>query len=181
LALGEQVAYTFTSVEHLDIFWKTIAFQFEEYEKDGQIFFYNPHNFWAYIPELQESEDEYYVHFAKTKKHAFFTVGGTTHADREFKRKYQDEFLQIDTRTVPSLGCRDHTTVLGDFIITARLSTGLAKLLDELYEQGELIETILPSILTAYKKDSRVRLTFEHNATKAKKLRTLLSKNFVLK
>lgn len=179
LASGERATYAFTSLQHLDVFWKTIAFQFEEYEKDGEIFFYNPHNFWAYIPELKESEDDYYEHFAKSKKHAFFTVGGTAHADKEFKRSYQDNFLQVDARSVPSLGRRDHITVLGDFIVTARLSTSLAKKLDDLYESGESIEKILPAILTAYRANASVKLTLERDAAKSKKLQKLLSPNFV--
>ena len=180
LASGERIAYTFTSLQHLDVFWKTIAFQFEEYERDGQMFFYNPHNFWAYIPELKESEDDYYAHFAKAKKHAFFTVGGTTLADKEFKRLYQNDFFQIDARAVPSLGRRDHITILDDFVITARLSDALAKQLDEMYAKDKSIETLMPLVLTAYRKNTSVRLTFEHNAAKAKRIRTILSTNFYI-
>lgn len=180
MAVGERAVYTFSSLEHLDAFWKTIAFQFEEYERDGQIFFYNPHNFWAYIPELRESEDTYYEHFAQSKKHAFFTVGGTTVADKEFKRGYQNDYLQIDVRDVPSIGRGDHITVVGDFVITAKLSAGLARQIDELYESGISIKELMPSILKHYKASASVRLVLEHNPSKAKKLQTLLSKNFVL-
>ncbi|MBY0294384.1 hypothetical protein K2Q08_03590 [Patescibacteria group bacterium] len=180
LSPGQRATYTFSSLEHLDIFWKSIAFQFEEHEKDGQIFFYNPHNFWAYIPQLKESEDAYYEHFAKSKKHAFFTVGGTTAADREFKRQYQNDFLQIDGRSIGSIDRRDHITVLGDFVITARLSPSLAKEIDGLYDSGKSIQELLPQILTAYRKNSSVKLTLEHDAAKSKKLQKLLSPNFVL-
>jgi hypothetical protein len=179
LSPGERAVYTFTSAEHLNVFWKTIAFQLEEGDH-GRPFFYNPHNFWAYIPELKESEDEYYAQFAREKKHAYFVVGGTSEADKEFKRGYQNDFLQIDARTVPSLGRRDHITVLGDFVITARLSQKLTARLDELYETEKPFNEILPDILRAYTSDATVRLVFEHNAAKAKKLRAILSKNFVV-
>lgn len=180
LSPGERAVYIFNSVQHLDVFWKTIAFQFEEHEQSGRIFFYNPHNFWAYIPELKESENEYYAHFAKTKKRAFFTVGGATEADRAFKREYQNEFLQIDVRDVPSLGRRDHITILGDFVITARMSQKLAKQLDNIYSSGESVEMSMQKILTAYRADANVRLTIEYNGLKAKKLIKLLSPHFVL-
>lgn len=181
LGTGERATYTFTSLEHLDAFWKTIAFQFEEYERDGQIFFYNPHNFWAYIPELRKSEHEYYKHFAASKKRAFFAVGGTNTADVEFKREYQNTFLQIDTRDVPSIARGEHITVVGDFVITAKLSATLARKIDELYQSDSSIDELMPAILKHYRANASVRLVLEHNPTKAKKLRTLLSKNFVLK
>jgi hypothetical protein len=180
LSPGERAVYTFTSAEHLNVFWKTVALQLEEGEH-GQPFFYNPHNFWAYIPELKESEDEYYAQFAREKKNAYFCVGGTTEADKEFKRGYQNKYFQVDARTIPSLGRRDHIMVLGDFVITARLSHKLAVRLDELYETGKPLEKILPDILAAYRSDANVRLVFENNAAKAAKLRALLSPNFVVK
>lgn len=179
LSPGERIVYTFTSIEHLNIFWKTVAFQLEE-SSNGRPFFYNPHNFWAYIPELKDSEDEYYIQFLEEKKHAYFVVGGTSEADREFKRDYQNGYFQIDARIVPSLGRRDHITVLGDFVITARLSQSLSKRIDELYDSDQPLEKIQSGILAAYRSDVKVRLVFEHNADKAAKLRKLLSQNFVL-
>lgn len=179
LSQSERVVYTFTSAEHLNSFWKTVAFQLEE-GQDGRPFFYNPHNFWAYIPELKDSEDKYYAQFSKEKKIAGFVVGGTSEPDREFKRSYQNKYFQIDARVIPSLGRRDHITVLGNFVITARLSQLLAKHIDDLYESNQPIEKILPSILDAYHNDAKVRLVFEHNAHKAAKLRKLLSSHFVL-
>lgn len=179
LSPGERAIYTFKSIEHLNIFWKTVAFQLEE-DPNRHPFFYNPHNFWAYIPELKKSEDEYYTQFLKEKKQAYFVVGEKNNADKEFKRRYQNKYFQIDLRIIPSLGRRDHITVLGDFVITARLSQSLSKLIDDFYESEQSLEKILPSILEAYRSDAKVRLVFEHNTKKATKLRKLLSSNFVL-
>jgi hypothetical protein len=179
-APGERAAYTFASIEHLDAFWKTIALQLEEYEQDGQIFFYDPHNFWAYIPSRKKSEDEYYAHFAKAKKHAFFTIGGTTKADTEFKRAYQNEYVQIDTKTYASLGRRNHLTILGDVITTARLSTQFAARLDTLYDSQRPMSELLPGILAAYEESRGVRLIIERNRAKATRLKKILSANFYI-
>ncbi len=180
LGLGEKISYTFTSIEHLDAFWKTIALQLEEYERDEQIFFYNSHNFWAYIPQRKASEDAYYEHFTTERKHAYFTVGGVSHADRDFKRKYQNEYLQIDTRAHAGIGRRDHITILGDFIITVQLSNELTKRIDALYEGGQSVETFLPLVIEVCAMYGKTKFVFENNARKAKNLRQKLSPSFYI-
>lgn len=177
---GERVAYTFASLEHLDAFWKTVALQLEGYEREEQPFFYNPHNFWAYLPERKASEDAYYARFLRDKKSAYFTVGGTTVADREFKQAYQNKFFQIDARPIIGFGRRNHITVYGNFVITARLSTLLAARLDTLYESGKPLGKLLPEIISTCAKPESIRLVFEHNAGKAKKITNVLSANFYL-
>lgn len=178
LGAGERATYAFASIGHLDAFWKGMVLQLEELE-GVQTFFYNPHNFWAYVPERKKSEDAYYAHFAQTKRHAFMVMGGINMADMDFKRTYQNDYFQIDARPVASLGRRDHITVMGDLVLTARVSKQLADKLDALYGSGQPVSQLQPSIVEAYRTPQRIRLMLEHNAQKAKKLRKLLSKNFV--
>ncbi len=178
LAPGEKLVYTFASIGHLDAFWKTIALQLEEYESES-VMFYTQHNFWAYVPERKASEDAYYAHFAQAKKYAFFVLGGTSAADMEFKRAYQNDYFQVDTRPIPSLGRRDNINVFGDFVVTTRLSKQLSDCVDTLYESGRPVSEILPEILKVAQEFGEFRLTFEHNVSRAKRLRKLLSSNFV--
>lgn len=181
LGPGEKATYTFTSIAHLDAFWKSIVLQLEAYEQDGLVLFYNPHNFWAYVPERRGSEDAYYRHFAESRIHAFFTVGGDTPADMEFKRAYQDEYLQIDARNMPSYPRNVHLTVMGDYIITVRLPKAMAARIDRLYETGKPIEELLPAIMEAYQSPGNIRFVLEHNPQKTRKLRKPLSLNFYFK
>jgi hypothetical protein len=181
LTAGERLTYTFVSLEHLDTFWKTIVLQLEEYESDGQVFFYNPHNFWAYMPERTESERVYYQHFSDEKLHAFFVVGGSTQADREFKRAYQNEYLQIDSRNIPGLNRTNHITILKDFIITVHISKKLALQIDNIYESQDSISGLLPKLKETCRKGTTVRFVLEHNPLKARKLKKLLSTNFYFK
>lgn len=180
LSPGERVAYTFTSIEHLDAFWKTLVLPLEEGNQSEFIFIYDPHNFWAYVPERKKSEDSYYAHFAKQKKYGFFVIGGESKADMEFKKIYQNNFLQVDTRAISGLGRRDHITVVGDLVITARMSKQFSVQLDQLYGLQEPIVKILPKILTAYAGSPDVRLIIEHNAAKARRLKKMLSTNFYM-
>jgi hypothetical protein len=176
--IGERMTHTFTSLERLDAFWKTIVLPVEESIKNPEVFFYNPHNFWAYVPGRVESEQAYYGSFSHVKKTAFFTVGGETDADQEFKKSYQSSYLQIDTRDIKSLRRTDHITVIGSLIITAKLSKKAAFRLDQLYSSGKSIKDILPDVLEIFDSKEKIRCILENDKVRAQKLRKTLSKNF---
>ena len=180
LAKGERVAYTFVSVAHLDAFWTTIALQLEAEYPDKEIFFYNPHNFWAYIPERKAAEDRYYRHFRETRRHGFITLGGVTSGDMEFKRTYQDEHFQVDARPIPAFKRADHISVIGDFVITVRLPKKVAEHIDDLYLSKMPMESLSGELAPIYR-TMVTRFVLENNPTKAHKLRKLLSRNFYFK
>ena len=178
LSTKERAVYTFTSFKHLDAFWKTVMIPLEHFHSASEIFFYNPHNFWAYLPARKQSEDAYYRHFLEAKRYGFFTVGGSSAADIEFKRGYQNEHLQIDLREIKHLRRTDHITILDSMIITVRLAKGIAEHLDEIYVSGSRIEDILPKIIRVCHKPGKVRFVIENNPEKAKKMKGILAKNF---
>ncbi|MEJ0053755.1 MAG: hypothetical protein WDN10_03475 [bacterium] len=177
-SVGEKFSHTFTSIEHLDAFWKTVVLPIEESVPNPEVFFYNPHDFWAYMPERKESEEAYYRHFAKVGRHGFFIVGGESEADKEFKREYQGEYLQIDTRNILSLRRSDHVTVIGSLIVTVRLPKVSATRIDKLYESNRPIKDTLPELLPICRALGKIRFTLENDPLKAKKLRKLLARNF---
>lgn len=181
LSSGERAVYTFVSIEHLDAFWKTVVLPLEQSVSAREIFFYNPHNFWAHLPARKESEDAYYRHFVGAKRQGFFTIGGQSRADMEFKRGYQNENLQIDLRNIPSLRRTDHMTVIGAMTITVRLGKGIAERIDKLYASGEDIKDILSKIVRICQKPGKIRFVLENNLTKAEKLKKVLARNFYFK
>lgn len=178
LSPGELIAYTFTSVEHLDAFWKTTVLPIEESTENRETFFYNPHNFWAYIPGRKDSETAYYKHFLEAKQQGFFVVGGDSEADKEFKRSYQSELLQIDTRNISSLRRTDHITVLGTTVITVRVPKKVAVRIDEIYASGMGIKDISSELVAICQTPGNMRFVIENNPRKAKELRKLLARNF---
>ena len=181
LSGGERAVYSFISVEHLDAFWKTIVLPLEQTTSVREIFFYNPHNFWAYIPARKESEDSYYQHFSSTGRYGFFTIGGVSKADAEFKRAYQNEHLQIDLRNILSFRKTDHVTIVGSIIITVRLAKVVAERIDKLYASGRRIEDILPEIINICQRPGKIRFVMENNARKAERMRKMLARNFYFK
>lgn len=181
LSNGERAVYTFVSVEHLDAFWKTTVLPLEQSVLAKEILFYNPHNFWAYLPARKESEDAYYKHFSDTVRHGFFTVGGDSKADVEFKREYQNEHLQIDLRNIPLFRRTDHITIINPMIITVRLAKGISEHIDKLYASGRGIKDILPEVINICRKPGKIRFLLENNPTKALEMKKALSKNFYFK
>lgn len=181
LSRNERAVYSFISVEHLDAFWKTVMLPLERSISAREIFFYNPHNFWAYLPARKQSEDAYYKHFSSTGCHGFFTIGGDSRPDAEFKREYQNEHLQVDLRDITLFRRTDHITITGSLIITVRLSKGISERIDKLYRTGGSIEDILPEIIRICERPGKIRFVLENNPTKAGKLRKALARNFYFK
>jgi hypothetical protein len=179
LSAGERAAYTFNSVEHLDAFWKSVVLPLERSADAHESFFYNPHNFWAYLPSRKQSEDAYYQHF-KGHEYGFFTVGGESDADKEFKRSYQSTNFQIDLRDIRMFRRTDHVTILDSFIITVRLGKKMAERIDALYASGVLMKDILPAIVALCQKPGKIRFLLENNPSKALKLRKVLARNFYI-
>lgn len=181
LSNGERAVYTFASMEHVDAFWKTTVLPLEQSVLAKEILFYNPHNFWAYLPARKESEDSYYNHFSEADRYGFFTVGGEYAADAEFKREYQNEHLQIDLRDISLFRKTDHITIIDPFIITVRLAKGVSERIDKLYSSGRSLKDILPDIVSICQKPGKIRFVIENNPAKAEKLKKSLSRNFYFK
>lgn len=181
LANKERAVYTFVTMEHLDAFWKTVVLPLEQATSANEIFFYNPHNFWAYLPARKASEDAYYQHFSDTGRHGFFTIGGNSRADTEFKRGYQNEHLQIDLRDIALFRRTDHVTILDSMIVTVRLSNAVSERIDKLYASGKSLEDIFPEIVRICQKPGKIRFMLENDSTKAGKLKKVLARNFYFK
>jgi hypothetical protein len=179
LSEGERAAYTFTSVEHLDAFWKTVVLPLERMTGARESFFYNPHNFWAYLSARKESENRYYQHFSEAQ-YGFFTSGGESPADKELKKAYQSEYFQIDLRDISLFRRTDHITILDSFIITVRLGKKMADRIDTLYASGTDMGDILPKIEAICRKPGKIRFFLENNSSKASKLRKILARNFYI-
>lgn len=179
LSPGEHATYTFTSLEHLDAFWKTVVLP-QQRSKIRESFFYNPHDFWAYLPARRVSEDAYYRHFSESGRYGFFTVGGDSPADKEFKRTYQNDFLQIDLQDIRQFRRTDHLTILDSLIITVRLGKNLTNRIDTLYGSGQTMERLMPELVRTCNKPGKIRFILENNPEKANRLRKVLAKNFYI-
>jgi len=177
IATGEWAVYTFTSLDHLDAFWKTTILPLEQSLSAREVFIYNPHSFWIHLPARKESEDAFFAHFGADQQ-GFLTIGGEFAGDLALKRAYQNEYLQIELKNIGSFRRTDHVTILGPYVITTRLSKAVSERMDALYASGRSVEEFLPELLQICAKPGKIRFVLENNPTKAEKLRRTLSKDF---
>jgi hypothetical protein len=177
IAPGERIVHIFTSLDNLDTFWKSMVLPLEKTIHAKEIFFYNPHDFWALLPSRRASEDAYYTHFG-SEQQGFFTIGGESAADLAFKRQYQTDYLQINLGNISSIKRTDHVTVLGSYVILTRLSKSVSDQIDALYSSGKSSEELMPALLSICAKPGKLRLSIENNPKKAEKLRKVLARDF---
>ncbi len=177
---GERIAHTFTSLEHLDAFWKSTVLPLERVSEPKEVFIYNPHSFWALLPERKASEEVFFKHFGPQQQ-GFLTIGGECAADLALKRQHQTDYLQINLQNIGSLKRTDHVTVLGPYIILTRLSKAVVDRMDALYSTEKSPEELLPELLKLCNKPAKLRLIVENNPKKSEKLRRTLARDFYLK
>lgn len=181
LTTGEKIVYILHSVEHLDTVWKTIILPMEKSDTYNETFFYNPHDFWAYLPSRKTSEHTYYRSFSKNQRFGYFTIGGTLRADKEFKREYQSHNLQVHLKEIPAFRRTDHITIIDNYVITARLPILTTNKIEALYGTNQAIAHILPKIIEISRNPGKIQLIVENNPHKAARIMKTLSKNFYIK
>lgn len=175
LSTGESIIYTLTSPTHMDTYWKTIFSSLPAISYNEPVFFYNPHDFWIFVPGRQQSEDVFYKNFAKDKTHCFFTIGGTSELDMDFKRQYRSDYLKINLEPIRKFKRTEHVTVWGSHIITVILPLPVARKVDIFYQDNNK-----EKLIDLLQENFKVKIKIEHKPRKAKKLRKLLSKNFYI-
>lgn len=173
---GEITTHQFTSLNQLDAYWKhrisTILAAFSNYP----MFSYETHSIWIYLSERKESEEKFFNSFEKNKRFAFFRVGGTTFADKEYKQKYGGEYLKIDISDKRILG--NHMSIVGDYIVTTKLEKGIEDEIDAIFLEKNTEVDIHESLEKILGKKQKVKLSIERNKEKAKKYRKKISENF---
>lgn len=173
---GQMATHIFTSLNRLDAYWKhrisTILATFSDYP----MFSYETHSIWVYLKDRKESEEKFFRSFEKNKRFAFFRVGGTTFADKEYRQTYSGEYLKIDITDKRILG--DHISVVEDYIITTKLEKNIESQIDNVFAEKTDTENIQESLEKILSKKQKVKLAIERNKEKAKKYRKKISENF---
>ena len=180
LSSGESVSYSYLSLTHLDAYWKHINKSLEQKYRRLPVFIYNPYGIWLHLSERYESEINYLKEFEKNKQYAFLVIGNDTVVDRNLKKSYQNDYLQVDLWKNSSLLETDYLTIHGDYIITTKLNKKLTPRITYLYKSVLEVDKAKPELEKILKTSSKSRLKLEYNPEKANVLRKRLSKNFFI-
>lgn len=178
---GEAVTYKFKGLSELDRHWKHVVKNFIK-TLHGPVFHSEPHEMWIHLADRYESQVEYITSFEKHKKYCFLVFGGTTAMDKEYKREYQNEYLQVDLVDNPIFIKRNHfVTIIADTIITTILTEELGQRIDRVYDTTSTLDPDFGTkIQAAFANAGPVKLRIERNLRKAKQIRKVLSKNFFI-
>ncbi|MBP7831549.1 MAG: hypothetical protein KA028_00835 [Candidatus Pacebacteria bacterium] len=180
LSAGEEVAYRFTKLTHLDAFWKHTLSDIQKETGTFPNFDFVPHAFWFYAEGRRQSELEYYKTFDENKTYLFTTIEGKTVMDKRMKEIEQTEYHQVHLGDKGPFGRRDHVTIMGPYIIMTKVSAKLAYATDALYEKVTDEKTLEIELNKLFKDSGIIKLSVEHNEKKARVLRKRLAANFYI-
>ena len=178
---GENISYSFNSLGQMDAYWKHIFPLYDSLYNKPPICIYNKHCFWVHILGRTESEEQHYTSYTKDKRTAFFLIGDTQRLDKEFKKKYQNDYFKINIKTITANPDTHHVTIVGDIIINSQLPKSFVKKINTIYEdvnsspQNQIIE-----IRKLCEKNIKMNLRIERNRKRAEKLKKIITKDFVL-
>ncbi len=181
LADGEAAVYNYKSLVNLDAYWKHLMRALDDKLGNYPVFLYNPFQIWYHISERTQSEDEYYESFAGKKHYAFVVLGNNSKLDQDFKKKFHNDYLQIDTWAKSTLKENSYLTIIDDYIVDTILDGKLTLAIKTYYEasstNSEEAKEQLNKVLSSTNKS---KIKIERNAKKARVLRKKLFKNFYL-
>lgn len=180
LSPGEEVAYRFNKIAHLDAFWKHTLNDIQKEIGTYPTFAFLPHQFWYFIEGRTESEIEYEEAFSKEKIFYFSVIGADTLLDRNIKTTLENKFHQISLQSKSSFSRRDHVSVMKDYVITTRISKHLAQEIDKLYDIEKDLVSFTEKLHTLLKRPDVIQMIVVHNQKKALALRRTLSKTFYI-
>ena len=178
-AESESATYAFKSLSALDAYWKHTIVQLHKELKKYPIFFYNNHVVWVHVRDRKESEIAYLNSFDTEKKYAYFTVGGNTALDMDFKKSFNKKYLQVKLKSIDAIKY-DSITVHGDYIITVKFKKNTTNLIDTLYKESKSVAELETKLDNSTKNNLPIKFTIERNKQKAIKIRRLLSADFYI-
>ncbi len=177
---GSEVKYIFKKIENADVFWKNIFTDIKNEIGQFPVFHFLPHQFWILIPERKQSELDYYNNLNQKGIFGYTLIGNKTVFDNKIKNILSSKYHQfhVDGRT--SFNNRNYISVLGDYVITTKLSAALANEIDEIYSQSKSEQELALGVEAAFNKKNGIQIIIKNSPERAKKLRKIIAKNFYI-
>ena len=176
LADGEHASYSFSNLNHLDIFWGHSQNILSRKSPTEPIYAYDPH-YWFYIAR-QESEKKLLKSLVKHKQQFLIAVGGKTPLDKHVKTEFNNKYVQCNLENIftrPNY----YITIIGEYITEVFLDQSVSKKIDHLYQKHTVLSPELISelkTLLSIKSKNRIKIT--RNKSKANILKKKMGANF---
>lgn len=173
---GESILYSFETLNQLDAYWKHIIASINREYPEDPMFFYEPHEIWIFQENRGESQEYFLKNLNKNKRQGFMRIGGNTSGDMEYKKRFQGEFLQIDTSDKKPID--NFMTVVGDYLITTKLPRKTLEQIENIFSKNLSWENMRNTLGEILDKKQKVKFYLEKNKEKAKKYRKKIAENF---
>ncbi len=172
---GDKITYQFKNPYLMDIYWDHIFDAvMETHDPKIPVIVYHPHEW--FIHARPESEQTFLRGFARRGETVFFSIGGDTPLDKEFKREWQSDIFQIDCGKTYGFKPGYHLNIMGDLIFEVFVEKGFADDIDEIFRDNALNAT--KELIEVSKRTYRTKLVFSRDSKRAEVLRKRLSKEF---
>ncbi len=177
---GDKIRYKFKNPNLMGIYWAhTYDMIFDKHDRKIPILIFHPHE-WPIHTRI-ESESFFLGRFKDDKKLVFFSIGGTTELDKQFKKDWSSEFVQIGTGINYGLKKTEYINVLGDFIFKISVSKRFSDDIESFFKK---YRTISPEnqaeLLKICNRKDPSKMVFTRSKREADKWRAKFKKYFYM-
>lgn len=174
----ESISYHFPNLLTCDTYWAHVFTLLMEWiPAERPIVGWMPHEWFAI--GRQEVERNIFKEHETRSKYMFYTIGGTTPLDIDFKREWKNPFVLVHTDKEARFPRTYYLHVFDDFLIEVFAVEELAREIDNFYETHKNLTTENRAFFELLiNKKSPVRMKISRRKNKALRLRKQLTKNF---
>ena len=177
---GDKITYKFKNPNLMGIYWgHTGDMIIESHNPKIPMLIYHPHE-WLIHTRIA-SETFFLNRFTEDKKLVFFSIGGNTEIDTQFKKTWENKYRQIGTNINLGLKKTEYLNVFGDFIFKVTTSTRFAEDLEKFFKKNlKITEENKAELEALCNRRDTTKMTLTRSKKEADKWRTKFSKYFYL-
>lgn len=180
---GDSITYQFKNPDLMGIYWGHLGdYVLDKYSGENllPLYVYHPHE-WL-IHARTKSETHFLERLSRDKRTTFFSIGGKTQLDKQFKKDWSNQYRKININVkISGLKPNRYINVIGDFIFEVRTTVAFEQAIDDFFNQQKTINKNNQQGLKKIVHDKyQTKLIFSRNKKRANKLRRQLSKDFYI-
>ncbi len=177
--VGEKMSHTFSSLGHLDQYWKHIVESlFQKHPRDP-VFLYSSHQFWPYVADRMSSEVRLIQNTSKQRsRRSYFILGGNTPLDKKYKKIFHNEFYKVALVPEFQKERHVHTIVIGDTLVYTYIDKNIAQKIDDTYTSNDDLDIQVKYLKEILNTEHKCKIKIENNAKKSSCVQTAFLKNF---
>lgn len=176
----EKFTYKFTSLTHLDSYWKHLVQAIMYMSPEMAIFSYCPHQIWPYVPKRMESEKNIVRSHQESNTYNYFILGGNTELDKKYRRIFSKDFFKVELLPNTETKRHIHLTIIGNIIVSSYIHKNRAQSIDKVYASDVDTKEQVKQLIAILEQDQLCKIIIENNPKKAEIYRKRYSQAFAI-